>query len=114
VSKAKGPALAVGAAAVGVAGTVVAAVALKNRRPRRKVLGVALPRNMPKPKAPSLPKRPSMPKPPSLPDMDAKSVKKVAKKVGKASESVGKKSKSVSKDIERFGEQAERVGAILK
>jgi len=90
--KARGPALAVGAAAAaGVAG----ALALKNRPRRKKVLGVPVPRSISKP---------------SLPVLDVKSM---AKSAGKASKRVGQTSKSVSKDIERVGDQAERIGKIL-
>src|SRR5215204_5910470 len=78
-SKASGPALAVGAAAAGVAG----GLALKNRARRNKVLGVTVPRSIGKP---------------SLPDFDAKSM---AKTVSKASKQFGQTSKTVSKHIER-------------
>jgi hypothetical protein len=88
--KAGAPALAVGAAAAGLAGGLV----LKSRsRPR--VLGIPLPRSLGKS---------------GLTDLDVKSV---AKTVGKASAQFGQASKSVSKDIERVGDQAERVGKIL-
>ena len=90
-SKASGPAVAVGAAAVGVVGGLVL-----NRRTRRtKVLGLTLPRSIGKGK---------------LPDLDVKSA---AKTLGKASKQLGQTSKSVSKDIERVGDQAERIGKIL-
>ena len=85
VSKAKGPAVAVGATAVGVAGGLV----LKNRQQRKTVLGVKVPR---------------------MPDVDIASV---AKSVGKASQQVGKTSKTLSKDMERVGESAERIGKLL-
>jgi hypothetical protein len=82
-SKAAGPAVAVGAAAAGVAG----GLALRSRSRRsKKVLGVP------------------------VPELDVKSV---AKSVGKASKQLGQTSKSVSKDIERVGDQAERLGKIL-
>jgi hypothetical protein len=90
VRKAGAPALAVGAAAAGVAG----GIALKSRIQRPKVLGVKLPRSLGK----------------ALPDLDVKSM---AKSVGKASKQLGETSKSVSKDIELVGEQAERIGKIL-
>ena len=84
------------------------AVALRNnRRPRRRVLGVTMPKP-PKGVTKSLSKNLSMP------NIDSKSVHKAAKKVGKASQSVGQASRKASKDMERFGEQAERIGAILK
>jgi hypothetical protein len=86
--KAKGPALAVGAAAAGIVG----GLALKSRLTRPKVLGVSLPRSL---------------KPSSL---DAKSL---AKTVGDASQRFAKTSKSVSRDIERAGDRAERIGKIL-
>jgi len=87
VSKAKGPAVAVGAAAAGLAG----GLALKGRSRRKTVLGVPLPRSL-------------------KPDLDVKSL---AKNVGQASQRVAKTSKSVSKDIERAGDKAERIGKIL-
>jgi hypothetical protein len=90
-SKAGGPAVAVGAAAAGVAG----GLGLKSRTRRKKILGVPLPRSIGKA---------------SLSDLDVKSV---AKSVGKASKQFGQTSKTVSKDIERVGDQAERVGRIL-
>ena len=83
--KAKVPALAVGAAAVGVLG----GVALKSRFARKRVLGIPLPRSS---------------------ELDVKSL---AKTVGKASKQFGKTSKNVSKDIERVGDQAERIGKVL-
>src|SRR6185503_5991180 len=79
--KAKGPAIAVGAAAAGIAG----GIALKGRGRRKTVLGVPMPKH--------------------LPSVDAKSL---AKSVGEASANFAKTSKSVSKDIERAGDQAER------
>ena len=85
--KAKGPALAVGAAAAAVAG----GVAIAARRPKR-VLGMPVPRAISK---------------------VALDPKKVGKQIGKASKQLGQTSKSVSKDIERVGEQAERIGKIL-
>ena len=89
--KASGPAVAVGAAAVGVAGGLL----LKSRMQRKTILGVSVPRSITKS---------------SLSDLDVKSM---AKSVGKASKHLGKTSKSVSKDIERVGDQAERIGKIL-
>jgi hypothetical protein len=86
-----GPAAAIGATAVGVAG----AVALKNSQRQKKILGVPVPRKLPKLQ---------------VPDVD---IKKVAKSVGKASKQIGEKSQSVSKDIERVGVQAERIGKML-
>jgi hypothetical protein len=83
--KAGGPALAVGAAAAGVAGGLL----IKGRTRRKRVLGVPLPRSA---------------------DLDVMSL---AKNVGKASKQFGQTSKSVSKDIERVGDQAERIGKIL-
>jgi hypothetical protein len=87
-SKAKGPAVAVGAATAGVAGGLL----LKSRLSRPKVLGIPVPRSLGKP------------------NLDVKSI---AKTVGEASQSFAKTSKSVSKDIERAGDQAERIGKIL-
>jgi hypothetical protein len=88
--KAAGPAVAVGAAAVGIAG----GIALKTRTRRKTVLGVKMPRSIGR----------------SLPDIDAKSI---AKSVGHASKQFAKTTKSVSKDLERAGDQAERIGKIL-
>jgi hypothetical protein len=90
-SKAGRPALAVGAAAAGVAGAVV----LKSRPRRKRVLGVPIPRSVASP---------------GLPDLDLKAA---AKAVGKASKQFGETSKNVSKDIDRVGDQAERIGKIL-
>jgi hypothetical protein len=90
-SKAGGPAVAVGAAAAGVAG----GLALKNRTRRKRVLGVPVPRSIARP---------------SLPDVDIGSL---AKNLGRASKRFGQTSKSVSRDIERVGDQAERIGKIL-
>jgi hypothetical protein len=87
------PALAVGAAAAGVAG-VAGGLILKSRS-RPKVLGVKVPRPLAKA---------------VMPSMDVKSV---AKNVGKASKKVAETSKTVSKDAERVGDQAERIGKIL-
>jgi hypothetical protein len=89
-SKAKAPAVAVGAAAAGVAGGLV----LKNRMRRKTVLGVPVPRALTK----------------GISDLDPKSV---AKTVGQVSKQFAKTSKSVSKDLERAGDQAERIGKIL-
>jgi hypothetical protein len=89
--KAKGPALAVGAAAAGVAGGVM----LKSRYSRKRVLGLPLPRTIGRP---------------SLTNVDLPSI---AKTLGKASKQFGQTSKNVSKDIERVGDQAERIGKIL-
>jgi hypothetical protein len=85
-SKVSGPAVAIGATAVGIAGGLV----LKGTRRQKTILGVPVPRK--------------------VPSVD---VKQVAKAVGKASKQFGETSKSVSKDIERVGEQAERLGKIL-
>ena len=85
--KAKGPALAVGAGAAGIAG----GLALKSRMRRKTVLGVPMPRSL-------------------KPSVDMKSL---AKTVGEASQRVAKTSKTVSKDIERAGDKAERIGKIL-
>ena len=90
--KAKGPAMAVGAAAVGVAGGLL----LRGRMRRRTVLGLAVPRSLSNV---------------SVSDLD---VKELAKTVGKASKQFGETTKSVSKDIERLGDQAERIGKILR
>jgi hypothetical protein len=87
-SKAKGPAVAVGATVAGVAG----GLALKHRMGRKTVLGVPIPRSV------------------SAPDLDVKSI---AKTVGNASQRFAKTSKSISKDMERAGDQAERIGKIL-
>jgi hypothetical protein len=90
-TKAAGPAVAVGAAAAGIAGGIV----LKSRMRRKTtVLGVTLPRSIGK----------------GLPDLDAKSI---AKSVGHASKQFAKTTKNVSKDLERAGDQAERIGKIL-
>jgi hypothetical protein len=87
--KAKGPAVAVGATAVGVAGGMV----LRDRMRRKTVLGIPLPR------------------PKGMPsDRDVRSV---AKSIGKASKQFGQATKSVSKDMERVGDQAERFGKLL-
>lgn len=80
--KAKGPAMVAGAAVVGL-------LALKGRRRRRQVFGMALPRSS---------------------ELEMKSL---AKTIGKASKEFGKTSKKVSKDIERLGDQAERIGRVL-
>jgi hypothetical protein len=88
--KAAGPAIAVGAAAAGVAGGIL----LKSRRRRKTVLGVPVPRSLGK----------------GMPELDPKSV---AKTVGEASKRFAKTTKSVSKDLERAGDQAERIGKIL-
>ncbi len=87
---AKGPAVAVGAAAAGVAGGLV----LRSRTRRRTVLGVPVPRSLGK-------------------DLSSLDVKSVAKFVGHASKQFAKTSKNVSKDLERAGDQAERIGKIL-
>jgi hypothetical protein len=86
--KAKGPAVAVGATAAGVAGGLL----IRSRTRQRKVLGVRVPRSLGKP------------------DVDVKSL---AKSVGKASRQFGQTTKSVSKDMERVGDQAERIGKML-
>ena len=89
-STAKRPAIAVGAAAAGVAGGLV----LRSRTRRKTVLGVKVPSSIGK----------------TLSGIDAKSV---AKSVGQASKRFAKTTKSVSKDLERAGDQAERIGKIL-
>jgi hypothetical protein len=86
--KAKGPAVAVGATAAGVAGGLL----IRSRTRRKKVLGVPLPRSL------------------SAPELDVKSM---AKTVGKASKQFGETTKTVSKDMERVGTQAERIAKIL-
>jgi hypothetical protein len=88
--KAAAPAVAVGAAAVGIAG----GIALKSRKQRKTVLGVKLPQSIGK----------------SLSDVDARSI---AKSIGQASKQFAKTTKGVSKDLERAGDQAERIGKIL-
>lgn len=90
-TKAKGPMVAVSAAAAGVAG----GLALRGRTRRGTVLGVPTPR--------SLNGR-------SLGKLDAKSITKA---VGEASKSFAKTSKSVSRDLERAGDRAEQIGRIL-
>lgn len=80
--KATGPAMVAGAAVVGL-------LALRRRRRRTKVLGLALPRSF---------------------ELELASL---AKTIGNASKEFGKTSKNVSKDIERLGDQAERIGKIL-
>ena len=87
---AKRPAVAVGAAAAGLAGGLV----LRGRVRRRTVLGVTVPRSIGK----------------TLSGLDAKSM---AKTVGQASKKFAKTTKNVSKDLERAGDQAERIGKIL-
>jgi hypothetical protein len=87
---AKRPAIAVGAAAAGVAGGLV----LRSRTRRKTVLGLTVPRSIGK----------------TLSGVDAKSV---AKTVGQASKRFAKTTKNVSKDLERAGDQAERIGKIL-
>ena len=89
-SKARGPAVTVGAAAAGLAGGLI----LRGRSRRRTVLGLAVPKGLGS----------------ALPDLDVKSV---AKSMGHASKQFAKSSKSVSKDLERAGDQAERIGKIL-
>ena len=84
-SKVSGPAVAVGATAVGLAGGLV----LKGHSRRKKVLGIKVPR------------------------LSGVDVQSVAKNVGKASKQFGKTTKSVSKDMERVADQAERIGKIL-
>jgi hypothetical protein len=86
-----GPAVAVGATAVGVAGGMM----LKSRTRKKTILGVSVPRSIVKP---------------SLPDVNLKAV---AKSVGKASKQFSQTTKNVSKDIERVGDQAERIGKLL-
>jgi hypothetical protein len=85
-SKAKGPAVAVGAAAAGVAGGLV----IRSRTRRKTILGVPVPKH--------------------LPAVDPQAI---LKSVGSASKQLAKTSKSVSKDIERAGDQAEKIGKIL-
>ena len=85
-SKAKGPAVAVGAAAAGVAGGMV----IRSRTRRKTILGIPVPKH--------------------LPTVDPQAI---VKSVGNASKQFAKTSKSVSKDIERAGDQAERIGKIL-
>jgi hypothetical protein len=87
-SKAKGPAVAVGATAAGVAGGLL----IRSRTRQKKVLGVPVPRSL------------------SKPDVDLKSM---AKSVGKASKQLGQTTKTVSRDMERVGDQAERIGKML-
>jgi hypothetical protein len=84
------PAVAVGAAAAGLAGGLV----LRSRTRRKTVLGVKMPSGIGK----------------TLSGIDAKSV---AKSFGQASKKFAKTTKSVSKDLERAGDQAERIGKIL-
>jgi hypothetical protein len=87
---AKRPAIAVGAAAAGLAGGLV----IRSRTRRRTILGVRVPRSLGK----------------TVSGWDAKSV---AKSVGHASKQFAKTTKTVSKDLERAGDQAERIGKIL-
>lgn len=86
--KAKGPAVAVGVTAAGVAGGLL----IRSRSRQKKVLGIPVPRSIGKP------------------EID---VKAVAKSVGKASKQLGQTTKTVSKDMQRVGDQAERIGKIL-
>jgi hypothetical protein len=86
--KVKGPAVAAGAAAAGVAGGLL----LNGRLKRKTVLGVPVPRALTK----------------------GVDVKSIAKTVGEASQSIAKTTKIVSKDLEQAGDQAERIGKILK
>ena len=90
-SKAKGPAIAVGAAAAGAAGGAL----LRDRTRKKKVLGVPVPRSFGKSKVTAL----------DLPE--------VVKSVGRASQQFGQKTKSVSKDVEHVGDRAERFGKML-
>jgi hypothetical protein len=90
-AKAKGPAVAVGVAAAGVAG----ARALKGRMGRQTVLGVPVPGWLGGA---------------SLPDLDVRSI---AKTIGETSQRLAEISEAVSKDLERVGDQAERVGRLL-
>ena len=87
---AKGPAVAVGAAAAGVAGGLI----IRSRTRQKTVLGVPVPKSLGK----------------GLSGIDPKSV---AKSVGHASKQFAKTSRNVSKDLERAGDQAERIGKIL-
>jgi hypothetical protein len=89
--KAKGPAIAVGAAAAGAAGGAL----LRGRTRKKKVLGVPVPRSFGKSKVTDL----------DLPE--------VVKSVGRASQQFGQKTKSVSKDVEQVGDRAERFGKML-
>jgi hypothetical protein len=88
VDAAKGPALALGAAAAGFAG---GAVLMKRRRTRR-ILGIKVPRQLP------------------MPSLNGGSV---VKQVAKASKKAGKTGQDVSKDLERLSVQAERIGKVL-
>lgn len=90
-AKAKVPAVALGAAAAGVAG----ARALKGRMGRKTVLGVPVPHSLGGA---------------SLPDLDVRSM---AKTIGEASQWFADTSKAISKDLERAGNQAERIGKVL-
>jgi hypothetical protein len=90
-SKAKGPAIAVGAAAAGAAGGAL----LRDRTRKKKVLGVPVPRSFGKSKVTDL----------DLPE--------VVKSFGRASQQFGQKTKSVSKDVEQVGDRAERFGKML-
>ncbi len=88
--KAKRPAIAVGAAAAGVAGGLV----LRSRTRRKTVLGVPVPRSLGKTSRGST-RRPS------------------PRRSASASKQFAKTTKNVSKDLERAGDQAERIGKIL-
>jgi hypothetical protein len=90
IKQVAGPAVAVGAAAAGVAGGLV----IRARTRQKTVLGVPVPKSLGK----------------SLSGIDPKSV---AKSVGQASKRFAKTTKNVSKDLERAGDQAERIGKIL-
>jgi hypothetical protein len=89
VDAAKGPALAIGAAAAGFAG---GAVLMKRRRTRR-ILGIKVPRQL-------------VPKP----SLNGGSL---VKQVAKASKQAGKTGQDMSKDLERLSVQAERIGKVL-
>jgi hypothetical protein len=94
-SKAKGPAIAVGAAVGAAAAGAAGGALLRDRTRKKKVLGVPVPRSFGKSKVTDL----------DLPE--------VVKSVGRASQQFGQKTKSVSSDMEHVGDRAERFGKML-
>jgi hypothetical protein len=108
--KAKGPALAGGAALLGLAG----GIAVARRNGPRKVLGVPVPGTSKPLVKVKVPRRSvklgaaKLPMPKSVGE-----VRSLAKQVGKASKQAGETGQDVGKKIQRFSERAERVGNNL-